>query len=120
MAGYLFRNCAAIVPSATAPVLRGADMLIVGKAIAAIGHGLSAGPLPEGTEVIDASGWFVYPGLINTHHHFFQCFHGFLMVLVNALGLVGHDQGLLAVGVLRGHAGGAIAGVAGLRLDTAE
>ena len=74
MAGYLFRNCAAIVPSATAPVLRGADMLIVGKAIAAIGHGLSAGPLPEGTEVIDASGWFVYPGLINTHHHFFQCF----------------------------------------------
>jgi hydroxyatrazine ethylaminohydrolase len=24
--------------------------------------------------VIDATGWFVYPGLINTHHHFFQTF----------------------------------------------
>ena len=72
--GYLLKNCAAIIPSATAPVLFGQDILITGKAIAAIGPDLSAGPLPEGTQVIDASGWFVYPGLINTHHHFFQCF----------------------------------------------
>lgn len=72
--GYLLKNCAAIVPSASAPVLFGQDLLISGKAIAALGPNLSAGPLPEGTQVIDASGWFVYPGLINTHHHFFQCF----------------------------------------------
>ena len=72
--GYLLKNCAAIVPSASAPVLFGQDLLITGKAIAALGPNLSAGPLPEGTQVIDASGWFVYPGLINTHHHFFQCF----------------------------------------------
>jgi hydroxyatrazine ethylaminohydrolase len=39
-----------------------------------MGPNLSAGPLPQGTQVIDASGWFVYPGLVNTHHHFFQCF----------------------------------------------
>lgn len=74
MAGYLLKNCAAIVPQAMAPVLRGQDMLILGHKIAAIGAGLSAGPLPGGIEEVDASGWFVYPGLINTHHHFFQCF----------------------------------------------
>lgn len=67
----LFRNCAAIVPSATGTVLRGADLLTDGPAIAAIGHGLTA---PEGAQVIDATGWFLYPGLVNTHHHFFQTF----------------------------------------------
>jgi hydroxyatrazine ethylaminohydrolase len=72
--GYLLKDCAAIVPSASAPVLFGQDILITGKAISALGPKLSAGPLPAGTQVIDASGWFVYPGLINTHHHFFQCF----------------------------------------------
>jgi len=30
--------------------------------------------LPENTRIIDARGHFIYPGLINTHHHFFQCF----------------------------------------------
>ena len=33
-----------------------------------------ADALPAGTTVQDAAGWFVYPGLVNTHHHFFQCF----------------------------------------------
>ncbi len=74
MSGFLLKNCAAIVPSAFAPVLRDHDILIRGTAIATIGPNLTAAPLPEGTEVIDASGWFVYPGLINTHHHFFQTF----------------------------------------------
>lgn len=73
MAGYLFRNCAAIVTDAgTAEgVLRDTDLLIEGAAITAIGKGLAA---PEGVEVIDARGWFLYPGLVNTHHHFFQTF----------------------------------------------
>ena len=74
MTGFLLKNCAAIITSATAPVLTGQDVLITGNAIAAIGPGLSAGVLPAGTEVIDATGWFVFPGLVNTHHHFFQCF----------------------------------------------
>ena len=72
--GYLLKSCAAIVQSAHLPVLRDQDILIDGPAITAIGPHLSAGPLPAGTQVIDASGWFVYPGLINTHHHFFQTF----------------------------------------------
>lgn len=74
MTGYLLKNCAAVVQTSTSAVLTGQDILIAGKAIAAIGPNLSAAPLPAGTEVIDASGWFVYPGLINTHHHFFQTF----------------------------------------------
>ena len=31
-------------------------------------------PRPARTEIIDARGWFLYPGLVNTHHHFFQTF----------------------------------------------
>ncbi|MDS9467863.1 amidohydrolase [Paracoccus sp. MBLB3053] len=67
----LFRNCAAIVPSSNAAVIRDADLLTDGPAITAIGHDLVA---PDGCRVIDATGWFLYPGLVNTHHHFFQTF----------------------------------------------
>ena len=72
--GYLLKSCAAIVRSAYLPVLVDQDVLIEGQAIAAIGPDLSRSPLPPGCEVIDARGWFVYPGLVNTHHHFFQTF----------------------------------------------
>lgn len=73
MAGYLLRNCAAVVTGTGTgtEVRRDTDLLTEGPAIRAIGTGLAA---PAGTEVIDASGWFIYPGLVNTHHHFFQCF----------------------------------------------
>lgn len=69
MAGHLFRGCAAVVTGTG--VLRDVDLLTEGPAIAAIGPGLAA---PPGVRVIDAAGWFLYPGLVNTHHHFFQCF----------------------------------------------
>ena len=76
MAGYLLRNCAAvIVDEGSGPkVRRNVDVLTDGPAISAIGEGLSRGGLPVGTTVQDADGWFVCPGLVNTHHHFFQCF----------------------------------------------
>ncbi|GGE04759.1 8-oxoguanine deaminase [Aureimonas endophytica] len=76
MAGHLLTNCAAVIANlGQGPiVLRDVDLLTEGPAIAAIGPNLSQGELPLGTERQDASGWFVYPGLINTHHHFFQCF----------------------------------------------
>lgn len=76
MAGYLLKNCAAIiVDDGTGQTdYRDTDLLTDGPAIKAIGKDLSAAPLPEGTIVRDATGWFVYPGLVNTHHHFFQTF----------------------------------------------
>ncbi|PCK88195.1 amidohydrolase [Rhizobium sophoriradicis] len=76
MAGYLLKNCAAIiVDEGNGPtVRRNADLLTNGPAIQAIGANLPQEALPADTIIQDASGWFVYPGLVNTHHHFFQCF----------------------------------------------
>ena len=48
--------------------LAGADVLLRGGVIAAVGRGLDA----EGAEVIDAAGSVVTPGLVNTHHHLYQ------------------------------------------------
>ena len=67
----LIRNARAIVTcDGEDRVLRGADLLVRGPAIAEIGERLE-GPFDQ---VIDAGDCFVYPGLINTHHHFFQTF----------------------------------------------
>ncbi len=43
-----------------------ADILVQGGRIAAIGTALAA---PEGTEVLDASGHLIHPGLVNAHTH---------------------------------------------------
>jgi cytosine/adenosine deaminase-related metal-dependent hydrolase len=50
-------------------VLEGADVLIEGETIAAIGVGVE---VPEGTFVIDARGGIVMPGMIDTHRHLWQ------------------------------------------------
>src|SRR5262245_44750800 len=50
-------------------VLRNADVLIVGDAIAGLGTDLSA---PDGTPEIDASGGIVMPGMVDTHRHMWQ------------------------------------------------
>lgn len=58
--------------------LRGADVLVEEGRIIAVGTGLDrpAGPEAEPhasvTEVIDARGCVVTPGLVNTHHHLYQ------------------------------------------------
>lgn len=49
--------------------LSGVDILIEGKRIKSIGKAI---PIPEGCIVIDASRHVVLPGLVNTHHHFYQ------------------------------------------------
>lgn len=76
MAGYLLKGCAAVVTEdGTGPFVRpDVDLLTDGPAIRAIGPALDNAPLPPGTEILDAQGWFVYPGLVNAHHHFVQCF----------------------------------------------
>ena len=72
MTGVLLKNCAAVIVDHGngAEVLRDVDLLTEGPAIQAIGSNLSA----PGATAKDASGWFIYPGLVNTHHHFFQTF----------------------------------------------
>jgi hydroxydechloroatrazine ethylaminohydrolase len=67
----LIKNARAIVTcDAHDTVLHDADILVEGPAIALMGKGIAA----AASEVVNARGAFVYPGLVNTHHHFFQTF----------------------------------------------
>ena len=71
MAKILFRNVKAIVTcDPDDSVYYDADMLVDGPAIIKIGRNIPS----EGALVIDGHDKFMYPGLINTHHHFFQAF----------------------------------------------
>jgi len=74
----LIKNAKAIVTcDAEDRVYCNADMLIEGPKIVRIGTDLKAGD----AKVINAEGKFIYPGLINTHHHFFQTFVRNLMAI---------------------------------------
>ncbi len=69
MGNLLIKNCKAIVTCDDAEQqLWGEDILIEDGFIKAIGKNLDA----EGAKEIDASNMLVYPGLVNTHHHFYQ------------------------------------------------
>ncbi len=71
METILIQNAKAIVTcDGQDRVFRDADLLIRGPEIVAIGKDLDS----KGARVIDGRDRFVYPGLINTHHHFFQTF----------------------------------------------
>ncbi|HMM22722.1 MAG TPA: 8-oxoguanine deaminase [Selenomonadales bacterium] len=70
MGELLIRNAAAIVTLDGADrVLTGKNLLIRDNYIAYIGD-----ECPEAGAIIDAGGMFVYPGLVNTHHHLYQTF----------------------------------------------
>ncbi|MDR3311907.1 MAG: amidohydrolase family protein [Spirochaetaceae bacterium] len=67
----IIKNAASIVTCDGADrVYTKADILVTDGVIAGIGPALEG----TGCEILDGSGKFVYPGLINTHHHFFQTF----------------------------------------------
>lgn len=51
-------------------LLKDCDILIEDNRIVAIGKNLPA----DGAEIINGKGRFVYPGLVNTHHHLLQAF----------------------------------------------
>jgi len=69
MPDLLIRNSDIVVTmNARRDELSGADVLVRGGAIAAVGSGLVA----PGAEVIDGAGCVVTPGLVNTHHHLYQ------------------------------------------------
>lgn len=66
----LLKNAAFIATlDAEGRELRGQDILIEGPAIAAIGPNLRP---PPAARVLDASAFWVFPGLVNTHHHLYQ------------------------------------------------
>lgn len=67
----LIRNAYAIVTcDELDQVFYSADILIEGQIILQIGTDLQ----DDTAEVIDGTGKIIYPGLVNTHHHFFQTF----------------------------------------------
>lgn len=70
-----FKQAAAVVTcDADNRVLRDADILVTDRRIIKIGPSLSEAQIPKTAEIIDARNFFIYPGLVNTHHHFFQSF----------------------------------------------
>jgi len=71
MSSILLKNAQVIVScDADDHIYHDCDLLIEGPKIAAIGEHLQA----AGAQAIDARGCFVYPGLVNTHHHLQQAF----------------------------------------------
>jgi 5-methylthioadenosine/S-adenosylhomocysteine deaminase len=65
----VFRNATVLTMDDSHTVLTGADVLISGERIAAVGPALAAG---DGTAEIDASGGILMPGMIDTHRHMWQ------------------------------------------------
>jgi 5-methylthioadenosine/S-adenosylhomocysteine deaminase len=65
----VFRNATVLTMDDAHRVLTGADVLVTGDQIAAVGPALE---VPEGTAEIDAAGGIVMPGMIDTHRHMWQ------------------------------------------------
>ena len=64
----LLKNCF-LLATLDGPPLSDVDLLIERNRIGEIGRNLRAGP---GERVLDCSSCVVIPGLVNTHHHFYQ------------------------------------------------
>ena len=72
MAGILIKNIREIITMDQARRrLKGYSLLIRGNRIERLAREIEEQPLVL-DEVIDGRNYFLYPGLINTHHHFYQ------------------------------------------------
>ncbi len=68
MSEILIQNADTVITiDATRRELHGADVLLRGGVVAAVGHGLTTTG-----RVVQAKGCVVTPGLVNTHHHLYQ------------------------------------------------
>jgi 5-methylthioadenosine/S-adenosylhomocysteine deaminase len=65
----VFRNALVVTMDDAHTVLEGADLLVMGERIEAIGQALA---VPETAVEIDASGGILMPGMIDTHRHLWQ------------------------------------------------
>lgn len=65
----VFRGGTVLTMDDDQTVLEGADVLVVGEKVEAVGPALE---VPEGTAEIDASGGIVMPGMVDTHRHMWQ------------------------------------------------
>jgi 8-oxoguanine deaminase len=77
----LLKNCFYLVTDADDPGRSGMDLLIEDNRIARIAEEIDP---PKGARVIDASKCVVIPGLVNTHHHFYQTLTRNLPAVQNA------------------------------------
>ena len=82
----LVQNATIVTMSRDREILRDASMAVQDGRILALGPTEDLGSRYQGRQVLNARGKVVFPGLINTHNHFFQ-------VLLKGLG---KDRGLLA------------------------
>lgn len=76
------KNALSVLPGGDARQIRNCDILIEGSQIVEVGANLS--PPEPNTEIIDAAGMVVVPGMVNTHHHFYQTFTRNLPAVQNA------------------------------------
>lgn len=67
--GIFLSDVYALMTDTSKPVLSGYDVVIQNGVVKKIGKELE---VPEGFRFIDASRLVVIPGLVNTHHHFYQ------------------------------------------------
>jgi 5-methylthioadenosine/S-adenosylhomocysteine deaminase len=65
----VLRNATVLTMDDAHTVLTGADVLVHGETIVAIGSHLT---VPDGAALIDATGGIVLPGMIDTHRHMWQ------------------------------------------------